>query len=118
LFGKWITADESRVAGWYRSGITIGPEPKPIRTGATIHSICVTFGELATYKLHCRVYGGRYDEGLDYVHENTTSTQKWVNLYNEMLAEFKGRGMCLTMDSAYMGDIMGQIGREEWDQHG
>ncbi len=115
LFGKWITADESRVAGWYRSGITIGPEPKPIRTGATIHSICVTFGELATYKLHCRVYGGRYDEGLDYVHENTTSTQKWVNLYNEMLAEFKGRGMCLTMDSAYMGDIMGQIGREEWE---
>ena len=68
-----------------------------------------------TYKLQCCVCGGRYDEGLDYVHENTTSTQKWVNLYNEMLAEFKGRGMCLTMDSAYMGDIMGQIGREEWE---
>ena len=92
MFGKWITADESRVAGWYRSGITIGPEPKLILTGATNHSICVTFGVLATYKLHCCVYGGRYDEGLDYVHQNTTSTQKWVNLYNEMLTDFKGLG--------------------------
>ena len=24
-FGKWITADESRVAGWYHSMMTIGP---------------------------------------------------------------------------------------------
>ena len=24
-FGKWITADESRVAGWYHSVITCGP---------------------------------------------------------------------------------------------
>jgi hypothetical protein len=29
-FGKWITTDESRVAGWYHSVMTIGPEPKPI----------------------------------------------------------------------------------------
>jgi hypothetical protein len=29
-FSQWLTADESRVAGWYQSGITIGPEPKPI----------------------------------------------------------------------------------------
>jgi hypothetical protein len=42
--GKWVTVDESRVAGWYHSCITIGPEPKPIRTGATIHSLCVTHG--------------------------------------------------------------------------
>ena len=35
-FGRWgITANESRVAGWYNSAITIGPEPEPIRTGAT-----------------------------------------------------------------------------------
>jgi hypothetical protein len=28
---KWITTDESRVAGWYHSVMTIGPpEPKPI----------------------------------------------------------------------------------------
>jgi hypothetical protein len=40
--------------------------------------------------------------------------QKWVNLYNEMLDYFKGRGTCMTMDSAYMGDIMGQIGRDVW----
>ena len=64
-FGRWLTADESRVAGWYKSGVTIGPEPKPIRTGATIHSICVTLGILASFKLHCRVYGGKSDEGLE-----------------------------------------------------
>ena len=33
-FGRWITADESRLAGWYHSVTTIGPDDKPIRTGA------------------------------------------------------------------------------------
>ena len=42
IFGKWITADESRVAGWYHSAMTIKPEPKPIRTGATLHTLCIT----------------------------------------------------------------------------
>jgi hypothetical protein len=55
-FGKWITTDESRVAGWYHSVMTIGPEPKPIRTGATLHTVCVTHGPLSTYKLFARVY--------------------------------------------------------------
>ena len=113
-FGRWITADESRVAGWYKSGITIGPEPKPIRTGATIHSMCVTFGALATYKLHCRVYGGKHDEGLNHVGNNTATMQKWVNLYDEMFDAFKGLGMCCTMDSAYMSDTIAQIARDEW----
>jgi hypothetical protein len=27
---RWITTDERRVAGWYHSVVTIGPEPKPI----------------------------------------------------------------------------------------
>ena len=31
-----------------------------------------------------------------------------------MLDKFKGEGRCVTMDSAYMGDIMAQIGRQEW----
>jgi hypothetical protein len=48
-FGKWITTDESRVAGWYHSVMTIGPEPKLIRTGATLHTVCVTDGPLSTY---------------------------------------------------------------------
>ena len=99
-YGRWITADESRVAGWYRSAITIGPEPKPIRTGATIHSICITHGPLATMKLHCRVYGGKHDEKLNRLHRNTETMQKWVNLYDTMLAAFKGKGMCCTLDSA------------------
>ena len=64
-FGKWVTADESRVAGWYHSPMTVGPEPKPIRTGATMHSLCVTKGRLRTYKLFVRVYGGRADTDLN-----------------------------------------------------
>ncbi|KAL7527939.1 hypothetical protein ACHAWF_002369 [Thalassiosira exigua] len=92
----------------------MGPEPKPTRTGATLHSICVTHGDLATYKLHVRVYGGSSDEDLSGTHRNTASTQKWVNLYDDMLDEFKGNGHCLTVDSAYMGDIFAQIAREEW----
>ena len=109
-----MTADESRVAGWYHSCITIGSEPKPIWTGATIHSLCITFGPLASYKVHCRVYGGKSDEDLNHKHCNTDKTQKWVNLYDELLDAFKGAGHCVTMDSAYMGDVMVQIGRDEW----
>jgi len=37
-----------------------------------------------------------------------------VNLQSILLDAFKGKGHCVTMDSAYMGDIMAQIGREEW----
>ena len=92
----------------------IGPEPKPIRTGATIHSLCVTHGALSSYKLHCRVYGGASDEGLGKKHRLTGNVQKWISLYDEMLDEFKDEGHCCTMDSAYMGDTMAQIGREEW----
>ncbi len=62
--GKHLTFDESRIAGWYKSPMTIGPDPKPIRTGATLHSLCVTFGLLASYKLHVRAYGGKTDEDL------------------------------------------------------
>ena len=51
---------------------------------------------------------------LDQVHENVQNTQKWVKLYDIMLDQFKGVGRCVTMDSAYMGDIMAQIGRHEW----
>ena len=31
-----------------------------------------------------------------------------------MLEEFKNIGMCITVDSAYMGNIIGQISREVW----
>ena len=113
-FGRSMTADESRIAGWYHSPMTMGPEPKPIRTGCTLHTLCVTYGILATYKLFARAYGGKTDSALDHRNINTHNTQKWVNLYDIMLDPFKGAGRCVTMDSAYMGDIMAQIGRFEW----
>jgi hypothetical protein len=113
-FGRCLTADESRIAGWYHSPMTIGPEPKPIRTGATLHSICVSYGDLASYKLFVRAYGSKSDGDLDHINDNTFTTQKWVNLYDIMLEPFKGEGRFVTMDSAYMGDIMAQIGRHEW----
>ena len=64
-YGLHITFDKSRVDGWYKSSITIGPEPKPIRTGATLHSVYVTFEPLSTYKLHVCGCGGREDEEVN-----------------------------------------------------
>ena len=113
-FGCWLTFDESRVAGWYHSPMTQGPDPKPIRTGATIHSLAVTHGDFASYKLHVRVFGGKTDQDLGKRSNLTVGIQKWVNLLSLMLDDFKGRGHCVTMDSAYMGDIMALIGHEVW----
>jgi len=45
---------------------------------------------------------------------NTVTTQKFVTLLDTFLNAFKGKGHCVTMDSAYMGDTIGQIGREGW----
>ena len=75
-FGKDITYDESWCASWYPSPSVIGPEPMPIRTGATIHLICGTKGTLGTYMLHVCVYGGKNDEDLkknNKNHWNSTS---------------------------------------------
>jgi hypothetical protein len=94
--------------------MTIGPEPKPIRTGATLHTVCITNGPLSTYKLFARVYGGKSDDDI-YVHnKNTVTKLKMVLLYDFMLESFKHKGDCVVMDSAYMGDAMCQVGREEW----
>ena len=113
-FGKWLTADESRVAGWYHLVITEGPLPKPCRTGATLHSLCVTEGPLRTYKLFVRAFGGKTDMDMNKQHPNLTELGKSVTLYSIMLKPFFGRGHCLVMDSAYMGDSMALIGRHIW----
>ena len=64
-YGLHIAFERSSVVGWYKSSVTIGPKPKYIRTGATLHSVCVTFGPLATHKLHVHVCGGREDEDMN-----------------------------------------------------
>ncbi|KAL3764001.1 hypothetical protein ACHAW5_000040 [Stephanodiscus triporus] len=74
-FGQWLTFDKSRVAGWYHSPITQGPDPKPIRTDATIHSLVITHGNLASNKVHVRVFGGAMDNDLGKANENTITTQ-------------------------------------------
>ena len=102
IFGKWLTMDESRVDGWYKSMMTCGPEPKPIRTGTTLYTLCITHGPLATLKLHACVYGCAKDEDLDGKHTHTETLQEWVNLYDLILELFKGEGRWVTMDSAYM----------------
>jgi hypothetical protein len=114
MFGCWLTFNESRVAGWYHSPITQGPDPKPICTGATIHLLAITHGHLVLYKVHVCVFGGATDGDLGKDNENTVTTQKWVNLLLLMLNSFKNNGHCITMDSAYMGDIMAMIGRNMW----
>jgi hypothetical protein len=92
----------------------IGPEPKPIRTGATLHTACITNGLLSTYKLFARVYGGKGNEDINIHNEHTPTKLKMVSMYDLMLDPFKGVGYCVVMDSAYMGDAMCQVGRAEW----
>jgi hypothetical protein len=114
IFRQQLTMDESRMPSWYHGPITQGPEPKPVRTGATMHTVCVTDGPLATYKLHTWTFRGKTDGDLQSHHINTITMQKWVNSMSVFLDDFKGKSHCVTMDSAYMGDIMAQIGRNEW----
>jgi hypothetical protein len=97
--------------------MTIGRELKPIRTGATLHTKCITNGPLSLhtyYKLFVRVYGGKSDEDINVHNEHTATKLKMVSLYNLMLHPFKHRGHCVVMDSACMGDAMCQVGRAEW----
>ena len=60
------------------------------------------------------MYGGAKDEGLNYKTSYTGTTQKFINLLQEFFQDFMGRGHYVTMDSAYMGDLMALIGREIW----
>ncbi len=86
ILGRWLTFDKSHVAGWYHSPITQGPDPKPIHTGATIHSLAITHSNLVLYKVHVCVFGGATDEDFGKQNENTVTTQKWVNLLLLMLS--------------------------------
>ena len=52
------------------------------------------------------------DGDLGKMNDNTVLIQKWVNLLSLMLDAFKNNGHCITMDSAYMGNIMVMIGRD------
>jgi hypothetical protein len=74
IFGWWLTMDKSRMPGWYKGPITQGPNPKPVRMGATMHTICVTDGPLATYNLNACMFGGKTDKDLQHGHVNITRT--------------------------------------------
>jgi hypothetical protein len=93
--------------------MTIDPGPKPIRTGDTIHTVCITVGPLWTYKLFARMYGGKVDEYANVHNQHTITKLKMVSLYDFMLEPFKHKGHCVVMDSTYMGDAMCQVGHEE-----
>jgi hypothetical protein len=67
-----------------------------------------------SYKLQVRVFGRKTDKDLGRRNDHTLGIQKWVNLLSLMLDDFKGKGHCMTMDSAYMGNIMAMIGHEVW----
>ena len=72
-----MTTDELGVAGWYHLSCTFGPELKPIRTGCTLHTLCVTHGDLALYKLYARCYGGKPDSNLlNVCHVNVLTDQE------------------------------------------
>ena len=112
--GKWLCMDESRLKGWLKSCMTLGPDPKPIRTGATQHTVCIAEGELSMYKVFARVYGGKADMELKKTNDYTKSALVWINLFDKILEPYKGKGHTVVCDSAYMSDALGMIGRVEW----
>ena len=73
-------------------------------------------GNLASYKLFARCYGGKPDNDLtNTYYENAVSDQKWINLYEMMLNPFKGKGYYVTCGSVYMGNIItAQVSHKEW----
>jgi hypothetical protein len=80
----------------------------------TIHLLAITHGDLTSYKVQVRVFGGATGGDLGKDNENTVTTQKWVNLLSLMLDSFKNNGHCVTIDSAYIGDIMAMVGHNVW----
>ena len=46
--------------------------------------------------------------------KHTGAVQKWINLLDNILDEYKGKDHYVTMDLAYMGDILAQVGHSEW----
>ena len=95
--------------------MTVGPEPRLIRTRATMHLMCVTEGALASYMLHVGTYRSKHDKDLNRTTENTVTTQKVINLLEEILNPwFVRRGCCITMDSAYMGEPLAMVVTEAW----
>ena len=96
LPGRDLCMDESRVPGWYHSAMTLGPDPKPVRTGSTAHTICVGQGPLMRFLMAWRTYGGRTDEGLA-----SLDTGKWIQLFDTMVKPWIGKGHVVTLDSAY-----------------
>ena len=103
------------MADWYHSAMTIRPEPKPIQTSDTLHTLCITEGYLRSYKLFARMDGGKDDQDMDVHNPQTATILKMVSLYDIMLDPFKLQGHCVVVDSAYMGNAMAQVGREVWE---
>ena len=92
-FGQWIIADKSRLAGWYHSACMIGPDEKPIHTGAaTLHSMAVTHQKLMFHKLYARMYGGKHNGNIQGWHKHNVNKAKFCNLFNIMLSLFCGKG--------------------------
>lgn len=110
-FGKWITADESRIAGWCESSTTIGPEPKPVRTGATLHTLCISKGSLQSCELCAWTHGGKSDAEL---RDPACESKMNICLCSKMLHRREGNGHCVCMDSACVSDGMALMGRKEW----
>jgi hypothetical protein len=71
--------------------MTIGPEPNPVPTGDTLHTVCITEGPLS-------VYGGKSDEDINVHNPHSVTKLKMVLFYNFMLESFKHEGHCVVND--------------------
>ena len=76
--------------------------------------MCVTHGPLSTYMVRVRTYGGRNDADLNKKTSTTGTVQKFINLLDLFLEDFKGCGCHVVCDSAYMGELLAMVARDVW----
>ena len=57
------------------------------------------------------MYGGKFDADINVHNSHTITELRIVSLYDLMVHPFKAKGHCVVMDSAYMGNVICQVGR-------
>ena len=85
--------------GWYHSAITIGPEPKPTRNGATLHSYCLYYWRSSEYiQASCmldRVYGVKLIKTSIYITAILLLNWRWYHCITLCLNHLSIKGIVL-----------------------
>jgi hypothetical protein len=101
--GWCLCGDESMMQMFYHSCMTIGPLPKPTRTGAETHRLCCGSGPFCGVNLYSRIYGGKTDTGL-VRRAKEKQIGKTTAIWDQTVAPYGGEGRDLLLDSAHLNE--------------